>query len=112
MTFFLPFVLCLLTISLIARCNEILQRTASASDPRIADSDYERIKELCEKWPLVRGIRLGAEIEGNNNEPFMTYSVSSGGHWVLEKLFVDKSNEMTRVYKPMTDNSCWNITAA
>ena len=61
-------------------------------------ADYDQIKELAGDWYLVRGERLGVELESNYDDPFMSYAVSSGGHSVIERLFVDKPNEMVSVY--------------
>ena len=61
-------------------------------------ADYERLKALSGEWYLVSGERLGVEVEAAPGEPFMSYSVSSGGHSVIEKLFVGKPNEMTSIY--------------
>ncbi|MEE2719513.1 MAG: hypothetical protein VX727_06995 [Planctomycetota bacterium] len=85
--------------------------TISGGDRAMAEADYERFKTLSGDWYLVRGVRLGVELESNYDEPFMTYSVSSGGHSVVEELFVGKPNEMTSVYyldtgRLMMDHYC------
>ena len=55
-------------------------------------------KALSGEWSLVSGERLGVEVEAAPDEPFLSYSVSSGGHSVIEKRFVGKPNEMTSIY--------------
>ena len=84
---------------------------ASDNDRVMAEADFERLKALSGDWYLVRGVRLGVEVEGNDDEPFMTYSVSSGGHSVIEELLTGKPNEMTSVYyldtgRLMMDHYC------
>jgi hypothetical protein len=68
----------------------------SASE--ISKDNFGRLKALSGDWYLVGGNRLGKELEPNLEQPFLSYSVSSGGHSVVEKLFVNKSNEMMTIY--------------
>ena len=88
----------LLTLLVISGCSTAQKQDASTPEPVTAQANYERIKTLTGDWYLVRGIRLGVELDANYEEPFLSYSVSSGGHSVVEVLFVDKPNEMTSVY--------------
>ena len=83
----------------------------SGANRMMAEADYEQLKTLTGDWYLVRGVRLGVELEANYDEPFMSYSVSSGGHSVVEEIFVGKPNEMTSVYyldmgRLMMDHYC------
>tara|TARA_Y100001970_G_C14065178_1_gene766289 strand:- start:306 stop:863 length:558 start_codon:yes stop_codon:yes gene_type:complete len=72
-----------------------LNSTAERIDPEVS---YEQIKGLVGDWYLVGGVRLGKEVEQNLEEPFVTYTISSGGHAVIEKFFVGKPNEMVSIY--------------
>ena len=78
-------------------CSTDANRTSSG-DKALAKADYDRLKELAGEWHLLSGERFGVEVEADPAEPFISYSVSSGGHSVIEKLFVGKPNEMTSVY--------------
>tara|TARA_Y100000589_G_scaffold238704_1_gene226103 strand:- start:1684 stop:2295 length:612 start_codon:yes stop_codon:yes gene_type:complete len=104
--------LSILTVLLLSGCicaND--PASISGGDRAMAEADYERLKTLSGDWYLVRGVRLGVELESNFDEPFMTYSVSSAGHSVIEELFAGKPNEMTSVYyldsgRLMMDHYC------
>ncbi len=88
----------LLGFLFIPGCNARQQIVASQSEQMASEADYERIKSLSGDWYLVGGERLGKKVEPNLEEPFMSYAVSSGGHSVIEKLFVNKPNEMVSIY--------------
>ena len=79
-------------------CGSKKNTTSGGALAATQTADYERLKALSGEWSLVSGERLGVEVEAAPDEPFLTYSVSSGGHSVVEKLFVGKPNEMTSVY--------------
>ena len=64
----------------------------------VAEADFARLKSLAGEWSLVGGVRLGVELEANPDQVFLSYAVSSGGHAVIEKLFVGEPREMTSVY--------------
>lgn len=92
-------------------CDAPPKQTAITSDRPATDLDYERLKNLSGDWYLVSGVRLGVELEPDLEDPFLSYSVSSGGHSVIEKLFAGKPNEMTSVYyldsgRLMMDHYC------
>ncbi len=79
-------------------CKSTQKGTASTSSQSLSKTNYERIKSLSGDWYLVGGNRLGKEVPPNLEEPFLSYSISSGGHSVIEKLFVNKPNEMVSIY--------------
>lgn len=79
-------------------CGSKKNTTSGGALAATQTADYERLKALSGEWSLVSGERLGVEVEAAPDEPFLSYSVSSGGHSVVEKLFVGKPNEMTSVY--------------
>lgn len=79
-------------------CGSKKNTTSGGALAATQTADYERLKALSGEWSLVSGERLGVEVEAAPDEPFITYSVSSGGHSVIEKLFVGKPNEMTSIY--------------
>ena len=92
------FILILLTV---ISCNSISKQDHSASnhlDKADSEFRYGQIKELVGDWYLEGGVRLGETVEQNLDDPFDTYSISSGGHSVIEKLFVGQPNEMVSVY--------------
>jgi hypothetical protein len=90
---------CLLLGCLLATgCSAPQAKVASPSERAASEADYERLKGLTGSWYLVGGERLGKKVEANLEEPFLTYAVSSGGHSVVEKLFVDKPTEMISIY--------------
>ena len=86
------------SIILLSGCCSTDPNRMSGGDRAMYQADYDQIKELAGDWYLVRGERLGVELESNYDDPFMSYAVSSGGHSVIERLFVDKPNEMVSVY--------------
>ena len=86
-------------------------KPATPAERVVSQADFERLKALSGDWYLVSGVRLDVELEPNLEEPFLSYSVSSGGHSVVEKLFAGKPNEMTSVYyldsgRLMMDHYC------
>ena len=92
------FILILLTV---ISCNSIRKQDHSVSnhlDKVDSEFRYEHIKELVGDWYLEGGVRLGEKVEQNLDNPFVTYSISSGGHSVIEKLFVGQPNEMVSIY--------------
>tara|TARA_Y100001970_G_C13907982_1_gene687055 strand:- start:7 stop:567 length:561 start_codon:yes stop_codon:yes gene_type:complete len=88
----------LLGLLFLCGCASIQYSSASPSKHIASKNDYERLKSLSGNWHLVSGTRLGKELGPNFEEPFLSYSVSSGGHSVIEKLFVGKPNEMITIY--------------
>ena len=104
-------VIVLPALLLMTGCNASPKNATTATGRITSEADYARLKTLAGDWYLVRGVRLGVELEANDVEPFMTYSVSSGGHSVVEEIFVGKPNEMTSVYyldtgRLMMDHYC------
>ena len=91
-------ILTFLYVILVSGCGATKSQRMPDHRRAIIQDDYDQIKALAGDWYLVRGVRLGVELESNFDEPFMSYAVSSGGHSVIERLFVDKPNEMTSVY--------------
>ena len=71
---------------------------ASESERAVSVSNFDRIKALTGDWYLVGGNRLGKELAPDLAKPFLSYEISSGGHSVIEKLFVSTPKEMTTVY--------------
>lgn len=71
---------------------------ASESERAASVSNFDRIKALTGDWYLVGGNRLGKELAPDLTKPFLSYEISSGGHSVIEKLFVSTPKEMTTVY--------------
>jgi hypothetical protein len=99
------------TLFIMSGCSASQKNGATATGRITSEADYARLKTLAGDWYLVRGVRLGVALEANDIEPFMTYSVSSGGHSVVEEIFVGKPNEMTSVYyldtgRLMMDHYC------
>ena len=104
-------VLLIFTMLGVSGCTPAQKQIPRTPDRASCETDFSQLKSLAGDWYLVRGVRLGVEIEANYDEPFMTYAVSSGGHSVVEELFVDKPNEMTSVYyldggRLMMDHYC------
>ena len=105
-------VLTLLCALALPGCNgQHKQDAQGATDRAKAEARYARIQALSGDWYLTRGVRLGVDVEADPDEPFVSYSVSSAGHSVIEKLFVGKPNEMTSVYylddgRLMMDHYC------
>ena len=91
-------ILLFLVTTVAAGCSKPHTIVASASEQSASKAGYERLKDLSGAWYLVGGERLGKKVEPNLDEPFLTYSVSSGGHSVVGKLFVDKPTEMISIY--------------
>ena len=92
-------VLVLLSMLFMSGCCGSKKTTTSGGARAVTEAaNYERLKALSGDWYLVSGERLGVEVEADPDEPFISYSVSSGGHSVIENLFVDKPNEMTSIY--------------
>ena len=91
-------VLILVSLLIMSGCCSTDANRMSGGDRALKKADYERLKALSGEWYLVNGVRLGVEVEADPDEPFISYSVSSGGHSVVETLFVGKPNEMTSVY--------------
>ena len=92
-------ILGILSMLIMSGCCGSKKNTTSGGAWSVTQTaDYERLKALSGEWYLVSGERLGVEVEAAPGEPFMSYSVSSGGHSVIEKLFVGKPNEMTSIY--------------
>ncbi len=58
----------------------------------------ERPTTLSGEWYLVGGNRLGQEIEPDLENPFITFELSPSGHYVVEKMLVDRANEMMTIY--------------
>ena len=85
-------------LTLITGCNSVQQTPADSTEQAISEAHYERIKSLAGDWYLTGGERLGKKVEANLDEPFMSYAVSSGGHSVIEKLFLGKPGEMVSIY--------------
>ena len=91
-------ILAFLSVILVTGCCATKSQRMPDRRRAIIQDDYDRIKALAGDWYLVRGVRLGVELESNFDEPFMSYAASSGGHSVIERIFVDKPNEMNSVY--------------
>lgn len=91
-------ILIILSMLIMSGCCSSDANRMSWGDRALKSADYERLKALSGDWYLISGERLGEAVEADPEEPFITYSVSSGGHSVIEKLFVGKPNEMTSVY--------------
>lgn len=96
---------------LLTGCSTSQQHDGMHSDRVTGEADFERVKSLSGDWYLVGGMRLGKQLEADPDDPFLSYSVSSGGHSVIEKLFVGKPNEMTSIYyldsgRLMMDHYC------
>lgn len=91
-------VLALAGLLLTAACASPQLAAASEAERAMAEADFERLKGLAGEWFLAGGFRLDEEMEAKPEEAFLSYSVSSGGHAVIEKLFVDQPREMTTVY--------------
>ena len=90
--------ICLLSFLVLSGCTSTQKSSASSSERIVSEANYEHLKSLSGDWHLVGGVRLGKKVEANFEEPFLSYSVSSGGHAVIEKLFVGKPNEMVSIY--------------
>jgi len=90
--------LTLLGLLLVASCAATGPAAATPDERAAAEAHFERLKALSGDWYLVGGVRLGVEQVANPDETFLSYAVSSGGHAVIEKLFVGKTGEMTSVY--------------
>ena len=88
----------LLVMFILSGCNSVQKDATPPSDRALWKNNYENLKSLSGDWHLVGGHRLGKKIEPNTAEPFLSYSISAGGHAVVEKLFVDKPNEMVSIY--------------
>ena len=111
MTYAASTVLLIFTMLGIPGCSPAHKHATGTPDRVNCETDFSRLKSLAGDWYLVRGVRLGVKLEANNDEPFINYAVSSGGHSVVEELFVDKPNEMTSVYyldsgRLMMDHYC------
>ncbi len=63
-----------------------------------AEKSFDRLKSLSGGWYLAGGTRLGKALEASPEDAFLAHSISSGGHAVIEKLFVGQPREMTTVY--------------
>ena len=74
------------------------QRNNATAEIARTEKNFNRLKSLSGEWYLTGGVRLGKKLEANPNEPFLDYAISSGGHAVIEKLFVGQPQEMTTVY--------------
>ena len=70
----------------------------AAVDTTAASKQFEKIKSLAGNWYLTGGNQLGNELKPNLDVPFLTYSISAGGHCVIEKLFAGQPKEMTTIY--------------
>ena len=79
-------------------CSSLQGGVVGQEQRTVSEEDYERIKSLAGDWYLVGGERLGKVIEPNLEEPFLSYAITSAGHSVVEKLFVDQPMQMTSVY--------------
>lgn len=90
--------LTLLGLLLLASCAAPGPAPATPDERALAEAHFERLKGLTGDWYLAGGVRLGVEQEANPDETFLSYAVSSGGHAVIEKLFVGQAGEMTSVY--------------
>jgi hypothetical protein len=64
----------------------------------VAKKQFNLLKELEGNWSLIGGVRLGEELDAKPEEVFATYSVNSGGHAVVEKIYVGQAKEMVTVY--------------
>ncbi len=74
-------------------------RTAPTAEERVAnETQLDRLKTLTGEWYLVGGNRLGQEIEPDLGNPFITFELSPSGHYVIEKMLVDRPNEMMTIY--------------
>ena len=93
-----PPTLSLIGLLLVAACASPHAVVVSSANWTVAEKDFNRLKALSGEWYLTGGVRLGEELEANPDKAFLDYSVSSGGHAVVEKLFVDQPQEMTTVY--------------
>ena len=80
----------ILALSLLPACANSPSRTANEAETAVSERNYERLKTLSGDWYLVGGERLGKAVKPNLETPFLSYSVSSGGHSVIEKLFVNQ----------------------
>lgn len=75
------------------------ERTAPTAEERAAnEAQLDRLKTLVGDWYLVGGSRLGQEIEPDLEKPFITFTLSPSGHYVVEKMLVDRPNEMMTIY--------------
>jgi hypothetical protein len=88
----------LLVLIFATACSSPPSSAVSQAERAVSEDDYDRIKSLLGDWYLVGGERLGKVVEPNLEEPFLTYAITSAGHSVVEKLFVDQPSEMTSVY--------------
>ena len=86
------------SLLLVSACAAPQSTPASQAERVVSEADYDRIKALLGDWYLVGGERLGKVVEANLEEPFLSYAITSAGHSVVEKLFVDQPMEMTSVY--------------
>ena len=89
---------CILVSVAVSGCASPRTAPATAAEQSASAAGYERIKSLAGNWYLTGGERLGKKVEANLDEPFMSYAVSSGGHSVIEKLFLGKPSEMVSIY--------------
>ena len=91
-------VISIATPLLLTGCSSPQSFPADADERSMSETRFELLTSLAGEWYLVGGERLGEPVEPRPDEPFMTYSVSSGGNSVIEKLFVGKPNEMISIY--------------
>jgi hypothetical protein len=79
----------LLLSSFLIACGNLPSQSVKAEDAAAASKQYDKIMSLEGDWYLV-----GEEQE----QPFVTYEISSAGNSVVEKLFAGQEQEMTTIY--------------
>lgn len=67
---------------------------AQHGKPAPVSANYEQLKQLLGEWQGK--VKIGNEEEEVN----VSYQLSSGGHTIVEKLFVGKPHEMISIYYP------------